>query len=178
MSLGPWASGYTTTYKRYLRPVFCYNANQTLTMGAGRVYLIPVEVERKMTIDRICVPLSFPAAGNIRVGVYADNGDTPVGAALIVESASVAKTQNRQEVVIADTTLEAGLYWFGVQSDEGTTVLISESDSFAIGGTLQGHFYDRVGGYGAFTTPCPGVGEFEKATVILSARIKSLARPA
>lgn len=180
MSLGPWASGYTTTYKRYVRPVFCYQANTTLTMVAARVYLIPIEIERKMTVDRICVPISTPVAGNIRACIYADNGDTPVGGALIVESASVAKGNpvGRQEIVIVDTTLEAGLYWVAVQSDESTTVLISESDSFSMRGTLKGEFYDIAGGYGAFTNPCPGVGEFSGATVILSLRVKSLARPA
>jgi len=179
MALGPWASGYTKTYQRYLRPVFCHQANTALTMTTGRVYLIPVEVERKMTIDCICVPLSGTVAGNMRVGVYADNAETPAGGALLVESASVAKagTYRRQEVAIADLLIEAGLYWLAVQSDEATTILLAEHNAFAIGGTLEGKQYDRGGGYGAFTNPCPAVVAASNATVILSARIKSLARP-
>jgi hypothetical protein len=107
-------------------------------------------------------------AGNIRLGLYRDNGDTPAGGALVVETASVALANFKNEVVIADTVLEPGLYWFALQNDDATPVFITSDQTESLGGTLQCYVFAQ--GYGAFTDPCPAVA-FEMYTPLGFVRV-------
>lgn len=132
--------------------------NDANTMTTARVYLMPVQVLFLSTVDRICVICAAVSAGNMTVGIYEDNGGTPVGGALVVESASLAKPGNFRHVeyTIADTQLVPGLYWVAVESDEATTILIDvEMFGGLIGRPIEPHTYDRAGGYGPLTDPCP-----------------------
>lgn len=149
--------GQRQIYRAYLKSIFPSSVG-TITVVTARVYLMPIEIPFRCTVNRICVFYTTPVAGNIRAGIYNDNGNTPAGGTLIVESASIAKsgTNRMQEVTIASTQLAAGLYWIAVQSDEATTITIGDNYRFSIAGTIQTYYYD-LGGYGAFTTPCPAV---------------------
>lgn len=125
---------------------------------AGRVYLTPLIIKDTVTVDRIGLTMDDPTAGNWTVGIYADNGDTPQGGDLIVESASTSKgaSWTSQEITITPTTLQPGTYWLAIQSDEVTTVIMRTSSMYS-GITLNPRYYDRGGGYGALTNPCPAL---------------------
>lgn len=161
--------GLHTKYARYLKPIFTMDTDD-LIFVTNRVYLNPIAIPFKVVVDRILVHYRSPVAGNIQVAIYNDNGDTPVGGSLLISSASVAKTGTfrRHEIAIADTTLNPGLYWGAIQSDENTTVTRRELDPVA--STLQGHYYDPVG-Y-VFTNPCPATANGSVALYWL--RVKSL----
>lgn len=144
---------YERTYRRYLIPFFG-TYNDWFTLTANTVYIVPMEVPYRCVVDRIVVAYYGPVAGNIRACIYRDNGETPVGGALIVESASVAKTGTvrKQEITIADTLLRPGLYWLAINTDESTTNII-HIWPWNLGGTLICYTYALA--YGAFTNPCP-----------------------
>jgi hypothetical protein len=118
--------------------------------------MAPIQISVTLTIDRIAVIWGGTTAGNARIALYRDNGDTPVGGALVVQSASIAKagTTRKQEFTIAATQLTPGLYWIAIQSDENTSKFERIDLAYEAGGTLTGYYY-TLGGYGVFTNPCP-----------------------
>lgn len=167
--------GYGLVYSKYLKNVFTWNCTTALTVVTARCYLTPIEVPVRMTFDAIVVELGTTFAGNMRLAIYRDNGDTPVGGALIYETASEAKIgTGKNEIVMPNLTLEPGLYWLAFQSDENTTNMVVEPASFCQGGTLQTYYY-ALGGYGVFTNPCPAVIVGTAAVVWL--RVASIYQP-
>jgi len=170
--------GYPFVYLRYFKPVFKGLSYDYFTMVANRVYLMPIQVPIRLSVDRIIVFYRGTVAGNIRAGIYEDNGETPQGAALIVESASVAKsgTWRKQEITITETELHPGLYWVAVQSDESTTIMQSEERCFVRGGSLRSYYYD-LGSYGPFTDPCPTVSEPAGENPAIMLRVSSVYQP-
>jgi len=172
-----WAPGYAIQYLRYLTPVFPYRYS-TLTMTANRCYLMPIQVPIRLTVDRICIPWAGTVAGNIRAGIYKDNGETPEGGDLLVESASVAKsgTNRLQEITITDTQLDAGLYWVAIQGDESTTEVERSTGRYYHNGALQEYYYD-LGAYGPFTDPCPAVTVGGNYCPLVVLRVKEVYQP-
>jgi hypothetical protein len=136
----------------------------------GRVYLIPIQVRETVTIDRLGTYLPV-GAGNIRMGLYRDNGDTPVGGALIVETASVAAVNGQKnELVIPDTQLLGGLYWGSFQNDDALVQAHLPYQSCRLGGALHCLMYAQA--YGAFTNPCPAAADWDGVAMYL--RVKSI----
>jgi len=173
--------GYGIPYRRFLKPIYNSSAISNLTVVTARVYLVPIEVEARCTVDAIMIYLwQGTVAGNLRVGIYKDGTtpDLPDGGALVVESASVAKagTWRKQLVTIADTVLEPGLYWLAFQSDEATSIVSSERAIFGV--DPQHRYYDRGGGYGAFTNPCPATTSGNIMCPLMFLRVKSIYQPA
>lgn len=142
-------------FERYLEPVWMPDLSFP-TMTLRRVYLTPLQVEFDCVADAIHVTWGNPSAGNFRVGLYRDNGYTPVGGALLGESGSIAKAgiNLSQVVMLADTPLNAGIYWVAVVGDESTTLFMSTNNAVITGGYVQSHYYD-LGAYGPLTNPCP-----------------------
>jgi hypothetical protein len=145
-------------YARVLPTVYFNEGISTITMVNKRVYIVPIQIPYMVIIDRLAYTLDTVSAGNVRMGLYRDNGDTPVGGALVVESGSVAKagTGRKQEVTIPNTQLTPGLYWLAVLSDESTTIIYRCDGAYGTGGTLLACYYD-IGAYGALTNPCPAI---------------------
>jgi hypothetical protein len=113
-----------------------------------------------MTINKIGIQWGSVSAGNARVGIYRDNGGTPVGGAVVVQSASIAKSAAflGQEFAIATTKLTKGLYWIAVESDEATSKFYRCGTAFFDPPAFNATgYYDRGGGYGVLTDPCPAV---------------------
>lgn len=143
-------------YARTLKPKFTQFGTTTTVQDV--VKLCPLEIPFTVTIDRIGVIWDTPVAGNFRLAIYEDNGDTPAGGALSVESASVAKAgiNQAQELTVANTQLTLGLYWLAYNSDEAASVYIRvQPFEGLVGGTLITYQYALA--YGAFTDPCPAV---------------------
>ena len=164
-------SGGVPHYRRYIWDNLVHISNPVAV--AVRVYLCPVEIMVPMTVDRVMFINNTVSTGNFRVGIYYDNGDTPAGGALIVESGSVATVgvSQKQEVTIADTSLDEGLYWLAFQKSLAADSHFCNYTRIALGGTLQTHTYASA--YGAFTDPCPAVAA--TGTVpILGVRVASV----
>lgn len=127
---------------------------QVLTV-AGKVFATAIAIDHPVTVNRIIIAIRTVSAGNVRVGIYRDMGNTPGGAVLIVESASTAAAaaSTTQEVAIAETFLDRGLYWLVVQSDTTTLELQRASSSFYSTGTLNGKTWANAGAYAAFENP-------------------------
>lgn len=144
-------------YARYLHDIFTPSGcNNTLALAAaGRVFCAPFQVTYTITIDRIGYVVGGVAAGNVRTGIYNDNGDTIAGAALVVESASVAVpgANQKHELPIVATQLPPGLYWLVIQGDDGTNIVARVQNNYAAGGTLTGLRFANFGGYGVFENP-------------------------
>lgn len=153
------AAAVHTHYARYIDEIFRMFA-VAAAVSTGIVSLTPIQIPFGMTLDRlgfICVNV---AAGNSRLGIYYDNGDLPDGGALIVETASVAVVVNQKnELIIADTSVPPGLYWLASQFDNVACNYYPHLADQCRGGTLQTRRYNQA--YGAFTDPCP-------ATILLS----------
>ena len=143
---------------RYIRgPMLPYLIVSSNFGATGRVYLVPIDVLWPVIIDRIIYQVGTTSAGNVRLGIYREGAtvDSPLGAALVVESASVAQlTANYvQMVTVADTLLVPGQYFVGIQGSDATGTCYLSLDAE---GKLA-NYYDRAGGYGALTDPCPAL---------------------
>jgi hypothetical protein len=99
-------------------------------------------------------------AVNCRVAIYGDNGNTPVGGALLAEGGPyvVAVTNNRKkEFAIGPIQLQEGLYWASLNFDVGGVIESQGVDfSWLNGPTPVG--YQVAFPFGAFPNPMPGGG--------------------
>lgn len=159
-------------YARYLwtPPLGFPRANQAFTVG--RVYLTPIDVRWPITIDRIIYQVGTTSLGNVRVGLYREGttADSPAGAALVVESASVAQSAINciQMVTVASTVLTRGQYFVAIQAD-AIGSMYADTDA----GSSLAFYYPLV--YAAFTDPCPALPPLVVNTVnaVLGFRIAS-----
>jgi hypothetical protein len=131
------------------------------------------EVDREVTVDAIAYVKGGTIAGNVRVGIYGPipTEDTADAAPLAIESSSTAQsagTNNMQLITITATRLRKGRYYVAIQSDDGTATYLRYSNQNITTGFSQ--FYDRSGGYGAFTDPCPTPTNSGSAMPYLSVR--------
>ena len=142
-------------YARYLWDLFIVRGWAAMASPANWASIVPFQAEYAVTIDRIFHHNDTVSAGNFRAGIYADNGDTPVGGALLAESAAVATTgvNQKQEVPIPPLSLPAGLYWLAHQKDDDADRLYIHPQAESAGGTLIGRAYALA--FGPFTNPCP-----------------------
>jgi hypothetical protein len=144
-------------------------SSQTAT--AGRVYVSLIEVTVRSVVDRISWTNGATVAGNVRVGIYGPlvTEETCLGASLIVESASTAQAGvNVVQSITISATLEPGRYYIAWQSDDNTATFMRSTGNNYLTGSVQ--IYDRGGGYGAFTTPCPAVTDDEAVAIQIRLR--------
>lgn len=147
--------GGVVHYARMINCVFNAITGGGVATVDTRANLVALQLLFPMTLEALGAHIRGTAPGQfMRMALYADNGDTPTGGALIVESLSTPTGAGRgkQEVVIVNTTLLAGLYWLAIQSTGTDTFLTIEQDESRFG-TLQCWSYNQA--YGAFADPCP-----------------------
>lgn len=129
--------------------------SQTFTVG--RVLLMEFVVEKNCRVDQIVYVSGGTAAGSATVGIYGpiSTRETPDGAALLVESSSTAQsgTNTPQPISITETTLVPGLYYVALEGSDATGTYMRNTNQTQVTGF--GAYYDRGGGYGALTNPCP-----------------------
>jgi len=142
------------TYAFYIRAIFTEYLS-FVGQAINTVKLIPIHIPYTMTVDRIVVSVDNGSAGNLRVGIYRDNGGAPDGGALVVESAAVAvgAVNLKQEVAIANTSLSLGLYWLAINNDNGGFQANTPGADQVSLGSLFNRSYALA--FGAFTNPCP-----------------------
>lgn len=145
------------------------------TMGDDTIMLMPLQVPYTITVDRIGL-IPRVQNGNIEVGIYADNGDTPVGGARLVTSGIVAcpAAGQKQEITIADYELTAELYWLALWRSSATVVFAMSGAALAasfLGGTLYTHAIWAGGG--GLPDTCPAT-EDTGASDAMYVRVKSV----
>jgi hypothetical protein len=125
--------------------------------AAGRVYLCPIDIAWPVIVDRIIYKIGAATNGNLRAGIYRQGAtpDSPAGGVLMVESASIAAgvAFALQAITIVDTLLIPGQYFVALQWDNNVSTfeeIYDESLAYVF-------YYNRGGGYGAFTSPCPAI---------------------
>ena len=173
--------GIITTSKpanksRYLSAYHNGVAVTSVTATAGRVVLILFEVPFDCKVDAIIVQNVATVAGNATVGIYgpiAFATDTCLDAPLLIESASTALSGASQPQIITftETDLIAGKYYMAVEYSDATHTYLRQANSSQVVG--WGQYYDRGGGYGALTNPCPAVTNTGTALPGLRVRISS-----
>jgi len=156
-------------YYKYLKTYpFDSSGLNLLTLDtAGRAFLAPLEVPFRCTLDRLVAIWADVTAGNVRMGLYVNNTvavNTPVGGALVVETASVAKTgtYRTQEITISNIVVDPGFYFLAIMSDETTSRCPMCWSPFLQQSIMIGAIYDRFGGYGPFTNPCPALAAYDE----------------
>lgn len=147
-------------YGRWLTPLHGGLATTSQTFTAGRVYLVQFTVQKTQQVDGIAYVVGATAAGNVRaaiIGPTANTADTALGAAVLIESASVAQgtINTPQLIALTATSLAPGVYYAALQASDATGTYMRHSNQLQAAGFSQ--TYDRGGGYGAFTTPTPAV---------------------
>lgn len=156
-------------YARYLECIFS-PGNSARGYTTGEAWLWPIQVPYDVTIDRIGCVADCDTV-NIRMGIYPDNGDTPQGSALTVESGSVAIAGwGKEELTVADTVIVAGLNWVVFTLDGTAKAFYFVMDTYQNNPTIRGKKFDHV--YGAFPATCPAVANTTQ-TPINFVRVKS-----
>lgn len=151
-------------YARYLWDGFSHIEGDfaSIVPDQYRVYLAHLEVPFNVTTDRLIYMQRFVAAGNFNMGIYRDNGDTPVGGALVVNlgPTAVAAGASQKKETAAAAILTAGLYWFCYVQDSATATVIRRMNNpfISAGGTLNTYYYDLPATL-VLTDPCPAVTE-------------------
>lgn len=164
---------YDSAVGRWLTPIHGGIAATSQTFTAGRVYLVQFTLDQAWLIDGISYVVGSAAAGNVRAAIIGPivTADTAAGAAVLVESASVAQgTINSPQLVALTATAAApGVYYAALQGDNATGTYMRQSNQLQAAGTAQ--TYDRAGGYGAFTAPTPAVSDTGSAMPALRIRL-------
>ena len=138
---------------------------QGTQVGAvGRVYFTFIDIPRPCTLDAIGFSMVTKggAGTNYRLGIYPTVADIPDGQAVLFDSgnisavpANIGLTENAVNQVIAT----AGLYALCLETADATISFFRYSPAADPDNVLVakawGCRYDRGGGYGALTTPCP-----------------------
>ena len=145
-----------TVKRTVLKPIYVTGISSTSSYIAGRVSMIRIELDKAQSVSAINVHNYTTIAGNVTVGIYAEGAtNTPVGGTVLVQSASIAHAgaNTLQSFPITATFLPAGAYYVALEvSDATATIGTITATNFSVG---QSFYYDRGGGYGALTDPCP-----------------------
>jgi len=138
-------SGKPKQYARLIWNTFARGDPTAENRLAQFLLVTPIEIPFKCIIDHIGW-INGTAAGSVKAVIYRDNGDTSEGGALVVQSGATACAGNgqKQEAVIAETLLVAGLYWIGilVQGAVNADMYGNAANEHDLGGTLQGEHDD------------------------------------
>jgi hypothetical protein len=152
----------------------------SVSFNVNTIYALPFQLSVPLTVDRLGMMWMAGVGGNnVRVAFYRDNGDTPDGGALIVQSGVLpvpVGAQERKEFALADTLLASGLYWAAVLFDADQADMCSLLHAwYGSGGgaeaTLSSH--SAAFAFGAFPNPFP-VSAWDVTVPMMYLRIKSI----
>lgn len=149
---------YIRPIGRWVAPYYTGVATTSAAFTAGRVILAMFELRDDRTIDGIAYVVGATSNGNVRAGIVGPIGltaDAATGAAVVVQSASVAQGSINapQFITLAPTLCKAGLYYVALESDSATGTYMRQSNQQQAVGLACS--YDRSGGYGALIDPTP-----------------------
>ena len=146
--------------QRWLLPYYGGSAIATTSsvVTIGRVFLIEFEVQHIITVDQIVWINGAAVSGNVRAGIYGPitTEETANASPLVYDSGDVVQTGiNSAQAHTLSTTkiLTPGRYYAALELDNGTGTFMRQGAQNQVLGWTQ--YYDRGGGYGALTNPCP-----------------------
>lgn len=147
----------------------------------GNVYLNAAYVERPMTFSRIdtAIQVLGGVGTHLRLGLYADNGGTPVGGALLFDSGDIAADSNAKKdtPISPGVAVPMGLVWAALETNDATIKFAAHNNNstWTDQGTeaLNSCFFNQV--YGALPNPCPAVTINEFNRWIFYLRIAAIA---
>ncbi len=164
-------SGATAPERWYTAPT----TGTALTTGApsaNTIRAIPFVVEENITIDRIAVNVTTLLAGNVRLGIYNDNGNLFPGTRLLDAGASSTATTGVKAITI-NQTLTPGLYWLvSVGSSAPTIRCFAVASMIPIMGydntlgTAPGLYYTNAFTYAALPATFPATATVGTAVPI------------
>lgn len=112
VAAAPWHPGFITG-RYYGHPAYTASSTGFITPVLNQLYVAPLIVPNAVTIDTLAVSLSTTGAGSARLGIYADNGGTPAGGALIVDGGSASFAADPATKTISQA-LTKNLYWLAM----------------------------------------------------------------
>jgi hypothetical protein len=131
------------------------------TFVAGRVYLMLTEVIVDCYVEQIIYVVGSTAAGNVTVGIYGPvvTEDDCTAAPVLVQSASTAQgtVSTPQVITVTKTLVLAGRYYLALEGSDATGTFMRVSTQAQVAN--WGQQYNRGGGYGALTDPCPAAAD-------------------
>jgi hypothetical protein len=145
---------------RWIKPYLVSGSNAvTSTFTAGRVFILAFEINEDVIVDGIGINNFATIAGNVTAGIYGPlvNEEAALNAPLAVQSASTAHAGANlpQLIPLSPTLLRQGRYYTAIEFSDATAT-VSKVNLTSIITSWTG-YYDRGGGYGALTDPCPAV---------------------
>lgn len=146
--------------KRWIFPENVGVATTSGSSAAGRVVVCAFKVEYGLTVSGVQFINVATVAGNITVGIYGPlvTEDICDGSPLIASSTSTAAAGANQSQYIAFSSnvyLQPGRYYVAIEASDATHTFGRVTINNLIAGYAGS--YDRGGGYGALTNPCPAV---------------------
>jgi hypothetical protein len=154
------------------------------TGNVARVYLSPIWIPRAMTVSRLSLNI-ITAGGSgtfFRFGLYEDRGATPVGGNVLEDSGDLDATVTGVKTLTFATPrkLARGWVWGFIETADAviaftaSTVTNATLFSDVSSERLIGCYYDRGGGYGAPTNPCPAVTQSATGRAAMFLRVDSV----
>jgi len=156
--MGVSIKNFEPSKTRWIKPFQWYIATSSITATPGKVMLVEFEITKPQTVDGISIFNHTVVSGNVLVGLYGPitTEEVAQGSNLIATSNSTALNGTSAGQFIPFTSninLSIGRYYAAVQYDDITHTYGRFNNTVTIPGWSQ--YYDRVGGFGAFTNPCP-----------------------
>lgn len=107
---------------RYYTAPFNMRAQQggSLTVASNTLYLIPYRQEITGSMAALSIAIGTGAAGNVRLGLYADSAGTP--GALIATAGTISTSTTGVKDVAYTANIPAGNYWLAAQFDAAPSV--------------------------------------------------------
>jgi len=131
---------------------------------AFRVWLTPLWVPRKLTVDAFISRITtFSAGMRFRQCMYADNGGTPQGGALLFDSGDILSAANTTfRTAFASIQLPRGIVWVGLATEDAVMTFVRGVTNLIMlpAGSSQPMMEGarfNMGAWGAPTNPCPAV---------------------
>ena len=161
--------GLSLKEKRYIVPPNVDFSDGNGTATAGRVYLSLFDIRCPILADQISLVNGTTAAGNITVGIYGPliTEDTCFNSPLAANSASTAQagTSRVQNIPLtSNTLLGTGRYYVAIEFSSASATYLQQ---LAITTFLTSQRYDRSGGYGALTDPCPVITSITQVPLLV-----------
>lgn len=128
---------------------------------AGRVFIVPLEVREPITITHIGVCITTAGGGGTtaQLGIYNSASNIPDGQAIVVDAGTIDATAVGPKELAVSLVLSPGKYFLCLETQDATVKFrrfMSEASTAGLAVAKEyGCYYDRGGGYGALTTPCP-----------------------
>jgi hypothetical protein len=100
-------------------------ANGTLSTGApsaNNLRALPFATGKVITLDRIGINVTTLSAGNVRLGIYADDGNGYPGSLVLDAGAQSTGTTGVKELTISQALAANTLYWLAILGDAAPTI--------------------------------------------------------